>query len=358
MSEGRTAFPSSIGNSHPSLEKYLQGRSYQLFKRGIRAKKTLEYYERGLYHFCDYLQLTTEQIVEKCGPFVKKNGKSRPNVEGLMEFQRHFENYVLVLQERVDAGEIKPTTCGTLVAPVKLFADMNDIVVNWKKISRLLPHSDLVAADEAYSRKQIRKMLEYCDLRARIIVLFFASSGMRLGGLAGLKDGDITPISADDDSGAIVAAHVVVYRGTEDEYDTFVSGEAWSSYAEYRAMREKFGEKFNKDSPLLIGRFNAETMKEGRTKALDYGTIRNIVNAVCHKAGVMDTSSHYKDRFQIKRVHGFRKFFNTTLRSIKTKDGKPAIMSGQLTFAPRPNALCTGQKAAQVCAQKGGLSFY
>ena len=311
----------------PKLElgKYLQGRSYQLFKRGIKAKKTLEYYNRGLYYFCDYLHLTTEQIVEKYGPFVKKNGRSRPNVEGLIEFQRHFENYVLVLQERVDSGEIKPSTCGTLVSPAKLFADMNDIPLNWKKLSRLLPRSDLVASDEAYSREQIKKMLEFCDLRARIIVLFFASSGMRLGGLAGLKDGDITPIPSRDDPGNVVAAHVVVYAGTEDEYDTFVSGEAWTAYVEYRGVREKYGETITKTSPVLIGRFNAKTMKDGRAKALDYGTIRNIVSAVCHKAGVMEQSPHYKDRFVIKRVHGFRKFFNTTLRSIKTKDGKTAV---------------------------------
>lgn len=311
------------------LEKYLQGRSYQLFRRGIRAKKTLEYYNRGLYHFCDYLHLTTEQIVEKHGPFIKIDGESRPNVEGLMEFQRHFENYVMVLQERVDSGEIKPSTCLTLVAPVKMFADMNDIVVGWKKISRLLPHSDLVASDEMYSHAQIKKMLTYCDLRARIIILFFASSGIRLGAFAGdwgvLTDGDITPIRSKDDPDRVIAAHLVVYRGTEDEYDTFISGEAWDTYAEYRSIREKYGETITKNSPVLIGRFNPKTMEAGRVKALDHGTVRNIVSAVCHKAGIMEQSPHYKDRFVIKRVHGFRKFFNSTLRSIKTKDGKPAI---------------------------------
>ena len=80
-----------------TLGKYLQGRSYQLFKRGIKTRTTLVAYERCLYHFCDYVNLTTEQIVEKYGPFVKEEGKLRPNVEGLIEFQRHFENFVLML---------------------------------------------------------------------------------------------------------------------------------------------------------------------------------------------------------------------------------------------------------------------
>lgn len=72
---------------------------------------------------------------------------------------------------------------------------MNDIhQLGWKKISRLLPKSDLVATDAAYTHDQLKKMLGFCDLCARVILLFVASSGMRLGDLVGLKDGDVTPI--------------------------------------------------------------------------------------------------------------------------------------------------------------------
>ena len=34
---------------------------------------------------------------------------------------------------------------------------------------------------------------------------------------------------------------------------------------------------------------------------------------------------NYKDRYNIKIAHGFRKFFNTALSSIRTKDGRLAI---------------------------------
>jgi len=37
-------------------------------------------------------------------------------------------------------------------------------------------------------------MLEHSDLRAKIPILFMASSGMRLGGFVGLRDGDIRPV--------------------------------------------------------------------------------------------------------------------------------------------------------------------
>lgn len=38
-------------------------------------------------------------------------GKSRPNIEGQIELQKKVENYVPMLQDRVEAGEIKATTC-------------------------------------------------------------------------------------------------------------------------------------------------------------------------------------------------------------------------------------------------------
>ena len=45
-----------------------------------------------------------------------------------------------------------------------------------------------------------------------------ASSGMRLGGFVGLRDGDIRPIFDDATGKKLLAAHVVVYKGTDDEY--------------------------------------------------------------------------------------------------------------------------------------------
>ena len=42
-----------------------------------------------------------------------------------------------------------------------------------------------------------------------------ASSGMRLGGFVGLRDGDIRPIYYEATGKKLIAAHVVVYKGEE-----------------------------------------------------------------------------------------------------------------------------------------------
>lgn len=312
--------------SRKDYDKWLVGRSYAVFRRAIKTQVTLEFYRRNLCYFLSHVQMTTEQIVEKYSPYIIAEGEHRPNIQGQIELQRLVEGYVLHLAERVDKKELKPTSVVTLVPCIKLFLEMNDILLNWKKLNKLLPRSDLVADDEAYSREEIRKMLEFCDLRARIIMLFFASSGMRLGGLAGLKDGDIRPTRAKDDPNTVTAAHVVVYRGTEDEYDTFITPEAWHSYAEYRAIREKYGETITDDSPAIIMRFDKNTFKERQVEAIHPHTIQDLLIKLRKMAGVDARSRHYGGkRFKVKSVHGFRKFWNTAVKSVKTADGQPVV---------------------------------
>jgi hypothetical protein len=166
LSSQVTVFP----RRHFKLDysKYLVGRSYLIFKSGARTTESLKFNRKKLYYFCEYLDLTTEDIVSKYGRLTKsRDGKREPNVEGQIEFQKKVEDYVLMLQEKVSEGRIKPTTCVSMLPPVKLFCEMNDILLNWKIINRMLPRYDTNATDEAYTREQIKKMLEYCDLRTK-----------------------------------------------------------------------------------------------------------------------------------------------------------------------------------------------
>lgn len=257
--------------------------------------------------------MTTEEIISKYG-----------NVKESIKFQQMIEDYVLLLRTKVRNGEITAGSCSVSLPPVKLFCEMNDIILNWRKMNKILPHGNDNAADEAYTREQIRKMLEYSDLRARIPILFMASSGMRLGGFQGLTDRCIKPVY-NEKNGKLLAAHVEVYRGTEDEYDTFISPEAYHAYEEYRNLRIKFGEKISKNSPILLRRFDISPDGKGaamnNTKPLALSTIAGILVTVAYKANVREVSENYHDRYNIKIAHGFRKFFSSTLSNIKAPDG-------------------------------------
>lgn len=303
-------------------DKYLVGRSYQLFKNAIRSEKSLQLYKQHLWHFCDFVKMTTEEIVSKyCGS---------DNVKDSIKLQHMIEDYVLLLQTKVRNREISAGTGSVMIPPIKLLCEMNDIILNWRKINKLLPHGNDNAADEAYTREQIKKMLEYSDLRAKIPILFMASSGMRLGGFQGLTDGCITPVHDDEKTGKLLAAHVVAYKGSDDdEYDTFISPEAYHAYEEYRNLRIKFGEKITKNSPILLRRFDISSDGNAaiidNTKPLALSTVAGILRIVAYKAGIREASENYQARYNIKVAHGYRKFFSTTLSNIKTPDGRTAI---------------------------------
>jgi len=278
--------------------------------------------------------MTTEEIVNRFGSQGVSKQYKKPNLEGSMQIQNLIEDYILMLQNKVDEGLITPSSCIICLPPVKLFCEMNDLILNWRKIARLLPRRENNASDEAYDRQRIRKMLEHCDLRSKIPILFMASGGMRLGGFACLKDGDVEPIYDDNDPTKVLAAHVILYRGTSDEYDTFITPEAWNAYDEYRKIRTKFGENITKDSPLMVRRFNVNkdgsptlvnNVDQKNNLGIGCRAIIGILTVVAHKADVREPSKNYNERYNIKLAHGFRKFFNTTLRSVKTKDGQPAI---------------------------------
>jgi hypothetical protein len=263
---------------HIDYDRYLSGRSFQLFKSSIRSEKTLHIYKYGLWRFCDFLKMNTQEIVSKYryssddddgyhsadGNNINNNN-NKTNKEPPLKLQQKIEDYILLVRTRIQNNELKAATTQTMIAPIRLFCEMNDIILNWKKINKLLPRIDKNAEDEAYTREQIKMMLEYSDLRTKVLILFMASSGMRLGGFCGLTDGCLTPLYHEK-TGKLLAAHVVVYKGTDDEYNTFISPEVWIVYEQYRNLRIKFGENITKNSPILLRRFDIST--DGKSASL------------------------------------------------------------------------------------------
>jgi hypothetical protein len=104
--------------------------------------------------------MSTEEIVSKY---------TSSNTKETMKFQQMVEDYVLLLQTKISNGEITAATGQTMIPPIKLLCEMNDIILNWRKINRLLPRANHSASDDAYTKEQIKKMLQYSDLRAKRI---------------------------------------------------------------------------------------------------------------------------------------------------------------------------------------------
>ena len=111
-----------------------ESNAYSLFVYAIRSQITKDYYLRRLRIFFNHINFHPELTLEdRCNLFAEKGIKD-PNwafncVVNFSQFQK----------ERVEKEEITGATLRNYVKAIKLFCEMSDIPIAWKKISRGLP---------------------------------------------------------------------------------------------------------------------------------------------------------------------------------------------------------------------------
>lgn len=124
----------------------------------------------------------------------------------------------------MEREEITGATLRNFVKAIKLFGEMSDIPIAWKKISRGLPRTRRYADDRAPSIEEIQRICEYPDRRIKAIVCTMASCGMRLGAWDYLRWGNIEPIIRQSE---IIAAKITIYARDDEEYFSFITPEAY-----------------------------------------------------------------------------------------------------------------------------------
>jgi hypothetical protein len=98
-------------------------------------------------------------------------------------------------KERVRKKELAAGTLKNYYRAAKLFCEMNDLTLNWKRISKGLPKAKNASNDRAPTIEEIRKLVEYPDRRIKPIVYAMASGGFRLGGWDYLQWKHVFPIN-------------------------------------------------------------------------------------------------------------------------------------------------------------------
>ena len=117
--------------------------------------------------------------------------------------------YTEFQKERVEKGEIAESTINNYYKSVKLFCEMNDILLNWKKIAKCKSQHRDYANDRAPTLEEIKKLLDFPDRRIKVIVLVMFSSGIRDGAWDYLKCKHIIPIKNEEDK--VIVAKIIVY---------------------------------------------------------------------------------------------------------------------------------------------------
>jgi hypothetical protein len=220
--------------------------------------------------------------------------------------------FVQFQKDRVDKKEITGATLRNYVKSIKLFCEMADMPIPWKKITRGLPKGKKYADDRIPTVEEIRKVLEYPDRRIKAIVCTMASSGIRIGAWDYLQWGHIRPIQKGNE---IVAAKLIVYSGDDEEYYTFISKEAYMALFEWMRYRESSGELINDDSWIMRDLWDTR-VAQGRglvtkPKKLSCLGVKRLMERAIWAQGLRKKLEPGKKRHPYQANHSLRKWFKT-----------------------------------------------
>jgi len=145
----------------------------QNFTESIKAKDTRKKYLYALDTYIDYLGLEGKR--QELSLLLKKNTK---------DIENNLISYILKLRKE----DYSFSTILTRVAGIINFFIMNDIVLNKKKIYRYMGEHVKTVKDRAYTIEEIKKILDCCNLKYKVIVSMMASTGCRIGAISALKE--------------------------------------------------------------------------------------------------------------------------------------------------------------------------
>ena len=305
----------------------------KLFHASNRSKRTDANYTRKLRQIlCDVLETVLHGTFEERVKEFVEIGKNNPDkmmdiLVGFSAIMRERTN-----KDRNDADYLNPSTIPNYFSPIKKLLNVNDVLVNWKRVTNTFPELDNVNETQGWTREDIRLMLDHTkNARNRALILTLASSGVRHGGSL-LRWGDLTPIHDVDGkmvneedmegrvSGEPECVAVNVCRRTPDEYVTFITPEAYRTIMEYAVEWEAdVGKKPKDDDPIF--KSNGKVLK-----GLTASGISNIIRETALFAGVWRKNPDNPRRGEIPTLDGFRRFFSKTLKDAPLRESSLSIL--------------------------------
>jgi len=330
----------------------------------VNFQRTKEQYTTRLRMFFDFIGL--EPITP---PDAKKNVKTTREerekrkakfMEELEQQARTFldqahkqkdgdmwvsEQLIFYLDQHKQRWQRKDISAGTLhnhLKPIKKFLRAYKDVytkIDWDRISEALPKPRQYSHDRCPSLDEIRKLVEFPDHSRRIkpLVYVMCSSGIRLGAWDYMRWKHITPIK-DEKTGKIIAAKLLVYAGEDnDEYISFMTGEAYNAVKEYIDFRASYGEQITGDSWVMRTEFRTTDISRKKKNPGNMSKIdkpekfhseaiaRFIVRAL-QKQGIRDELPEGSRRHEFRGVHGLRKWFKTRAEQVMLRTNVELLM--------------------------------
>lgn len=300
--------------------EHRQHDAFSRFLYGIKSDETRRSYVSKLEFFFDFYKIEGNDIREKSKNFLEYTKKGKNITQKVTDL---VLNYMYFHIQRAQKKEISRGTIRNFYKPIKLFCEMNNVVLNWKIISKGLPRGTQNANDRIPTIDEILGVLKYPDRRIKPVLYTMISSGIRIGAWEWLKWKNVIPIY--DDKKTVIVAKIIVYDGEPDQYFSFITPEAYWSLKEWMEFREKQGEKITKESYLMRDLWNTgKIFINSRESNLTKGTMGNIsipkkasgnaIRQIFTRAWkIQDIRPPDNDirRHEFKSTHCFRKYFET-----------------------------------------------
>jgi integrase len=279
------------------MSQITQSRTYYNFIKAIRSPVTRKLYDLALQRYLKHHSLELEQLLT-----------ISDKQERIIDYLLSLEGYRSRLLSR---------------NALKKFYEMNDVVLNRRKVSAYLGEIKKVNRDRAYTHEEIKTLVDAADFRFKVIISLLASSGIRIGGICTLARRNLERI---DD-----IYKVTVYENTAEEYFTFTTPECAKAIDNYFDYRKRCGEKIGPDSLLIRKRFDIDDLEavKKNVNPISTDTLARDLDKHLVKCGLKTVDHLNKHRRkEVARAHGFRKFFTTQLVNAKVNPENREMLLG------------------------------
>ena len=274
------SLPKPLVKNNAVHHRSMQERSILLFYSGIKSKVTQRLYMKFLTKFKNHFIIKSYDDLLTIKP---------------KKLQEMLENYIMYQNEQ---GHSLSYVSGELSA-LKHFFSMNDVLgLNWIKLNKMKPERKKPTGDRPYSTKDVQVMLTTIpNLKYKCIVHMLSASGMRIGAFEELQLKHIQDMPNGCKS-------VLVHDDDKAEYTTFIHHEAVEALDQYLDQRRSTGEAITPESWLIVS--------DDYSKPATTATLQTSMSRYAHRNS---NEIKKRGRYEIQACHGFRKRFNTILKS-------------------------------------------
>jgi len=250
----------------------------------------------------DWLQEFKSQSTRRVYRAGLRDYTKKLNIEDLEKYIKDSPNVTADIRKYLTILDGKPSkTISTYVGAVKVFLQDKGVKVpdeSWKKIKRrgFMPKRVMAETrDKKPTKTQLKRILNYVDVKGKALILFLISSGARIGETLRLKEEELE-LDADPPRVHIRGEYT---KGGVGERTVYFSYEARDAIKDWLAIKDNMGKR------------DGTTYKDDRVFPFVLSTANDLWNRACDKAklGIKDKRTGRR----IYHLHTLRKFFRTQI---------------------------------------------